>query len=412
MTPIKKRLQKFEAFLLLCALVFLVSCAVTLTSPYTPEQIAAVILSIRTDLPDLYVLSANDEGFSDYILTAYQIEPSDIADGAVYYAKGAQATEIAVFSFFDGIDMEKTEAALWHYIRYRAQMFAGYAPKQAALLENSMVSVRGNYAALLICEQPQTAQAAFFSCFTDNAEKLPKIPSSLPLALADNPKPPPTSVGGQEKPAVPSKTDGVAAPVSDEYDKDAILLAWNSGDKSALTGKNSVVYDICIEVIDALTDDGMTDYDKELAIHDWIILNTRYDEGALSRFSDAQPDPDSENPYGLLVNKKAVCRGYTSTFQLFMDMLKIECVTVEGTSTDTYGYTVEHAWNIVRLDGEWYCVDVTWNDPIGPPDSYIGYRYFNVSSDYLRESYNHQWDESLVPNAAAPNADYRGNPKS
>ena len=82
-----------------------------------------------------------------------------------------------------------------------------------------------------------------------------------------------------------------------------------------------------------------------------------------------------------------------------MDLLDIECTVVHGAS---HGGADEHAWNMVRLDGEWYCVDVTWDDPITSspfplPDT-TTHMYFNVTSDFLRR-HDHQWDETAVEEA-------------
>jgi len=122
----------------------------------------------------------------------------------------------------------------------------------------------------------------------------------------------------------------------------------------------------------------------------------------LSNAPDASPDPDNDNPYGLLINKTAICRGFTYTFQLFMDMLGIDCITIEGYS----GYAMdEHAWNMVRIDGEWYCVDVTWNDPAGTGGASLGreitHKYFNVTSQFMRDT-GHHWDSRRAPEATAP----------
>jgi transglutaminase/protease-like cytokinesis protein 3 len=177
------------------------------------------------------------------------------------------------------------------------------------------------------------------------------------------------------------------------------LAAWNGGDSSSLSAKNKKILEACTTVIDTLILEIMTEYEKEMAIHDWMISWADYDMEAASNAPDARPDPDNDNPYGLLFRKKAICRGYTVTFQLFMDMIGIECITVEGTSRDG---GEPHAWNMVRLDGEWYCVDVTWDDPVGSGrvDAATSHRYFNVTSQHLRDR-DHQWDESLAPEATA-----------
>jgi len=81
-----------------------------------------------------------------------------------------------------------------------------------------------------------------------------------------------------------------------------------------------------------------------------------------------------------------------------MDMLGIECLTVNGIYTAT---GEEHAWNMVRIDGEWYCVDTTWDDPIGGfQTNAMKHRYFNVTTEFMLET-RHQWDESLTPIADA-----------
>ena len=190
--------------------------------------------------------------------------------------------------------------------------------------------------------------------------------------------------------------NGQTAAQDDIYDRAAILRAWHSGDMSGLTYKNRRILEACIEVIGLIINKNMSEYEKELAIHDWIIDWVSYDEEANSNSPNASPDPDNNNPYGALFRGKAICSGYTSTFQLFMDLLGIECITIEGIYSAT---GQEHAWNMVRIDGEWYCVDVTWNDPIGGGD-YSRHIYFNVTSQFMRET-NHQWDESTTPVADA-----------
>jgi len=142
----------------------------------------------------------------------------------------------------------------------------------------------------------------------------------------------------------------------------------------------------------------MSDYEKELAIHDWIVDWADYDIETRSNVQNPKPDPDHDNPYGTMINKTAICAGYTSTFQLFMDLLGVECITVNG-SNRISGEV--HAWNMVRIEGDWYCVDVTWNDPYGGSGSSITrYRYFNVTSEFMEET-GHHWDTDKTPVADA-----------
>ena len=213
----------------------------------------------------------------------------------------------------------------------------------------------------------------------------------------------PQLVLGSEPPAAPEEppAEPPAPPAEAEwqYDHQRLADAWEAGDWSGLAEKDRAILDKCKEVIDALITDNMSLYDKELAIHDWMIAWADYDRAELDNHDHSQADPDNDNPYGLLVGRKGICLGYTYTFRLFMDLLDIECTVVHGAS---HGGADEHAWNMVRLDGEWYCVDVTWDDPITSspfplPDT-TTHMYFNVTSDFLRR-HDHQWDETAVEEA-------------
>ena len=137
------------------------------------------------------------------------------------------------------------------------------------------------------------------------------------------------------------------------------------------------------------------DYEKELAIHDWITDWSSFGYSVFGRSASDGFTAGSDTPYGVLIDRSAMCHGYSSTFQLFMDMLDIECIIVYGTPGSN---GVEHSWNMVPLDGEWYCVDTAWDDPIGGSP---GHTYFNVTSEYLRQGSIHRWDESSVPEASA-----------
>lgn len=102
------------------------------------------------------------------------------------------------------------------------------------------------------------------------------------------------------------------------------------------------------EIIDGIPDE-WSDYEKVVCVHDYIIENTEYDKIAekLTRKGI------SHGIYGCLVEKKAVCMGYASTFQYLMNRLGIECGTCSGS---------DHAWNYVKIEGEYYWIDTTWDD--------------------------------------------------
>mgnify|MGYP005900563867 CR=1 FL=1 len=143
--------------------------------------------------------------------------------------------------------------------------------------------------------------------------------------------------------------------------------------------------------------------ERELALHDYLVAWGEYDQTVYDARTP-QGRADNTNPYGMLTGGYGICLGYATTFQLLMDLAEVECITVVGASSDSTG---DHAWNMVRLEGEWYCVDPTWDDPSG---DYTGvdpswmtrmnHRYFNVTSDHMRRT-NHQWDYRNVPEAVS-----------
>ena len=172
---------------------------------------------------------------------------------------------------------------------------------------------------------------------------------------------------------------------------DRIVYAYKTNDKSYLkTNEDIFIYQEATRIISSIIDDNMTDFEKEKAIHDYIIINNTYDTDATSNFNKLSED--SKSMYGFFKNGKSICLGYTQTFQLFMDMLDITCITIHSTAN----FGEEHAWNMVKLDDEWYQVDVTWNDPIPDKKDRVLYKYFNVTNIYMKRN-NHEWDENHYP---------------
>lgn len=142
--------------------------------------------------------------------------------------------------------------------------------------------------------------------------------------------------------------------------------------------------------------DSMDEYQKEKAIHDYLVSNTSY---SYVRKREGYNSP-KYTPYGVLLDHKAVCQGYAEAFELLCACCGIKCYVVSGKATNDDG-TDGHAWNITEIDGNWYQVDVTWDDPI--PEKYqngISHEYFNISDEYI--SKNHEWNRENYP--ACPNS--------
>ncbi|QHW31626.1 hypothetical protein GZH47_12755 [Paenibacillus rhizovicinus] len=149
------------------------------------------------------------------------------------------------------------------------------------------------------------------------------------------------------------------------------------------------------QILAAIIKPGMSDYERELAIHDYLVLHTAYD---YDNFRKGTVPADSYTMYGLLVNGIAVCQGYAYTAQLLLRMAGIETYYVRGTAGGG-----PHAWNKVKIDGAYYDLDVTWDDPVPDEAGEQAYGYFNVTDDELR--LDHTWTDKL-PQATAKTLNY------
>lgn len=126
-----------------------------------------------------------------------------------------------------------------------------------------------------------------------------------------------------------------------------------------------------------------TDYEKILMIHDYLVNNCSFDQTLEKN--------NIYNLYGAIVNKEAVCEGYTKAFKYFMDKIGVECIMVIGTATNSQNATESHAWNYVNLNNKWYAIDVTWDDPIVIGHGYVGndvkYKYFLKGSSTIEKDH-------------------------
>lgn len=122
-------------------------------------------------------------------------------------------------------------------------------------------------------------------------------------------------------------------------------------------------------------------YEYEIYINNYLIDNCEYDKEAAESENIIGNESDA---YGALVEGSAVCEGYSRAFGLLCNRLNIECVSVSGYSDEEL-----HQWNCVKLDGEWYNVDVTWNDSDEPVEV-SRYDYLNISdSDFSTDHKAH-----------------------
>ena len=142
-----------------------------------------------------------------------------------------------------------------------------------------------------------------------------------------------------------------------------------------------------------------TEYEIIKYIYEYLINTVSYVENA----------PDSQNLHSALVGKETVCAGYAKANQYLLNRLGIYCTYVIGTAAQEGKYE-SHAWNIVRCDGEYYYVDITWADPMESEEqaeiqAEMLYDYLCCSEKQLAET--HRPDEKYdYPKCASEDLNY------
>ena len=129
-----------------------------------------------------------------------------------------------------------------------------------------------------------------------------------------------------------------------------------------------------------------TDLEKVFYVHEWLVQNIAYDREHLN-----DGVQDDHNLRGALLEGTAVCDGYAKTYALTLRKLGITGVLV--TSKD-----IGHAWNMVELDGNWYQVDCTWDDPVDGSDQlgYCMHKHLLCTTEEMNTNHNDDGDDSVA----------------
>lgn len=131
--------------------------------------------------------------------------------------------------------------------------------------------------------------------------------------------------------------------------------------------------------------DSMSDAEKLKYLHDYMVDNTVYDADA----------SDCDNVYGALIKHKTHCQGFSKSMCMFCDRLGIPSILVTGSAGGG------HMWNMVELDGTWYNLDVTWDDPDHGSRSLSN--YFLISDSTISATHT---KDTYIKYPSAP-SDYR-----
>lgn len=176
------------------------------------------------------------------------------------------------------------------------------------------------------------------------------------------------------------------------YDNTNVIEAYKTGDLSKLNDEDKYVLEQASKVIKKIIKDNMTDYEKEKAVYDYMYKTAQFDESSLSAIYLSEKN--AHTPYGFFHDKYTICVGNATTFKLFMDMIGIENKLIHSTENG------EHAWNVVKIDGDWYHVDITFDGGTEKPT----YAFFNVTDEAKTDEYS--WDKSEIPECTATKYSY------
>lgn len=130
-----------------------------------------------------------------------------------------------------------------------------------------------------------------------------------------------------------------------------------------------------------------SDYERVLAVHDYIIYKTQYDQ----QYNQAGHEK-SAMAYGVFFDHRAICNGYALAMNLLLAELGIPSIKVNS-YLENGG--MGHSWNLVKVDHAWYHLDATWDDPVPDRGNCASYQFFLLNSDEISQKYKPQhygWD--------------------
>lgn len=142
------------------------------------------------------------------------------------------------------------------------------------------------------------------------------------------------------------------------------------------------------------------EYEQTLFVHDYIVNSTSYAADKVSLSYNGLWG----NAYGCLVDGRAVCQGYAEAYSLIVQKLGIECGVCSGQSIRG-----RHAWNYIKMDGAYYWVDVTWDDPEaedGKTLNKLCHNYFMINDELLLRTRTIDEDTYFVPECTSMDRNY------
>ena len=115
------------------------------------------------------------------------------------------------------------------------------------------------------------------------------------------------------------------------------------------------------------------------AIHNYLIRNVTYD----TEYTPESEDKSPSKAFYALLRGQAICSGYSDSFSLMMDKLNIPNFKVS---------TIDHVWNVIYFNNQWFHVDVTWDDDEVNNNNYYNFFMINTNDLLSKDKLKHSFD--------------------
>lgn len=176
-------------------------------------------------------------------------------------------------------------------------------------------------------------------------------------------------------------------------DNEIMYYAYrHPSEKSRLTSEQKRALSLAQSVVKRVCSRHSTDYDRALALHDYLVLNSTY-------VSEMHGQDSVNAASRLLLSGRGVCDAYTRAYRLMLSIAGIENIFVAGEAQND-----NHCWNLVRLQGHWVHVDCTYSDPKPDEKGRVYHTHFALPDSLLAE--DHNWDRSRYPAATTASLYY------
>ena len=149
--------------------------------------------------------------------------------------------------------------------------------------------------------------------------------------------------------------------------------------RATLSADEERVLQLCEQRVHSVLHPGMSDFQKALAVHDMLVQQSRYDAAGGNAVGD------------ILRGGSGSCEAYSAALCVMLEIAGIPARFVIGTADGP------HAWNLVQVNGSWYHVDATWNDPVvsGGRRQVVSHAYFCLTDAEMAAT--HRWNRASYP---------------